>query len=585
MNFLWKHFWVGISKMMLLVYVGLGIIIFLDYRRLTEMGISWRNVWELTSLYSFSDQYLIILIVLFALIIPMVFASVKFLFRQQIGGRFGETSRGFKCFLVVAHIVTFSGVGFVYCLSPAAQRLSGRQVLSDSADYAYKPVIRSAVDSISLYSLIFSAGVWAFTLFASVRTTGQTFAGFSEVYRLWLELAVPEGDLYPLQHRISNFNAGAISPEIRYVSRIVKKTQPSYQRTIPGSKDAADRLREMAAECKRDICELMSIDNSQFKYRIEFHSGTSRALELALARLPKPLVVLVSPFEHPSERDVGMWASRNSDVSISEMKFPAALLEADWEKQEESLRVELQRRVQQGDEHYVLLISEVCYVHGEVIPIEKIMKDFREVNSKRVSFLIDASHAVGNVKGAFAGGKLDLEENDGYVFGGHKWLLSPEPCGVLISSSKNKMVSHAYDTWEHELPKTTVGFHRIGGFSASLKMLVEDHRYENFLRTSKFMKERFLKLREDRGKFSLIGKSSNQNGSNMIAVKPISSSTWKKTNPDELMVYLYGLGVNCKVVDVGDTTPWVRITFSYFNTIADLQKLVWALNDSIQYVL
>jgi selenocysteine lyase/cysteine desulfurase len=301
--------------------------------------------------------------------------------------------------------------------------------------------------------------------------------------------------------------------------------------------------------------------------------------------MPQPVKVIISPYEHPSEIQVAQWLDAPGRIESTQLKLPPQIFHQDWEHHESEIENQLKAIVKEKGWNYLLVISEVCYANGMIIPVERVMELFRKIKVEddeiEISFLIDASHSVGNYEGSFGDGNLKLESRDAYVFGSHKWLLSPEPCGVLITANgANEHSKKPYDIWRDELPATTVGLARIGSFVSSLELILKEDRYANFMSLSKLMKEEFIKSVED--KFSVVGNSSNQRLSNMIAIKPKDGYQWIKLHEDELQACLSRVGVNCKVIDKGDDTLWVRLTFLYFITYSDIKQLKSKLEASIR---
>src|SRR5437016_7235757 len=104
-----------------------------------------------------------------------------------------------------------------------------------------------------------------------------------------------------------NFYGLAVAPEITWIWNSTNKLVQRYQDYVPGSARATGLLLQLAEECRALIKELLLEPCDHENCRIEFVGGTSRAVEVALARTGRPQKVIVSPFEHPSVMEVAKW--------------------------------------------------------------------------------------------------------------------------------------------------------------------------------------------------------------------------------------------------------------------------------------
>lgn len=358
------------------------------------------------------------------------------------------------------------------------------------------------------------------------------------------------------------------------------KLEVDYQRNVPGSRLAASYLEGLANSCRNKIIELLRIESDRDKISIEFYSGTSRAIEVSITRAPKPLKVIISPYEHPSEVKVIDWLVTHLGIEKVSLSISIDCFERNWDTIEKEIETQLREIVKDGSRNYLFVVSEVSYFTGMIVPVKRIMDKFRRVNGVNLLFLIDASHSVGNFKECFGGGNLTLEKNDSYIFGSHKWLLAAEPCGVLILNSEGSELSNSlYDSWSHNLPETTVGVLKIANFLSSLEFFLEGNRYDTLLVLSKKMKKYFIESVSD--KFHVIGYLSRQEQSNLIAIKPKDGYVWKESTRESLTHFFAKNGVNCLVLDKDPRVFWLRLTFLYFITYSENKRLKKILEKSI----
>lgn len=579
LKYAFKNIWVGVSRFLIPLYALIGLLIWFDVRRFWNLGLTLREAQAFSAYYTIID-YNILSIILFSVLLPIFFTILKYLLRNRLREKLDTTTRKWKYFTLMLHCLFHLGLLYLYWLSPYMQYLSGYVFDHGSINFLYESKYYAFVNGIAWPLNILAAIVFAIQLVLSLRLSGEDPIRIIKHYNLWLSLADPEGEFYPVNNKRLNFNAGGISPQIKYVSKKVKAKEKIYQEAVPGSRDAAAYLLQLSNNCKSVIYHLLNIDNSDHRLRIEFHTGTSRALELAIARIPRPLKIILSPYEHPSEYEVVKWLSSLNEVELIPINLPATLYHRDWELHEAALGEQLNEIVCNDHYNYVFILSEVYYATGMVVPVSRLMDRYRIIKSKRISFLIDASHSVGNNNKPFGNGRLILDSTDAYIFGSHKWLFSPEPCGVsLLSGDFIHHQNSSYDVWKDDLPVTTVGFARIGSFMSSLELLSDDNRYLSFMELSGLMRDEFVKSISD--KFTVVGSSSNQRMSNMIAIKPKDGYRWIKTDEESLSSHLYRLGVNCKVINKEEDSLWLRLTFLYFITYFDIAQLRSKLESSI----
>ena len=77
---------------------------------------------------------------------------------------------------------------------------------------------------------------------------------------------------------------------------------------------------------------------------------------------------MLSPYEHPSEIAVANWVGALRGAPVYHIKIDAKLLHESWEKQAEAISSELEAL--NLEEEYVLILSDVCFATGAVIPVK-----------------------------------------------------------------------------------------------------------------------------------------------------------------------------------------------------------------------
>src|SRR4051812_33405835 len=134
-----------------------------------------------------------------------------------------------------------------------------------------------------------------------------------------------------------NFYGLAVTPEIGWVRNLTNGIIRRYQAYAPGSQEALTLLLSMADECRALVKELLLDPVDREGCNIEFIAGTSRAMEIALARTGRPEKIIVSPFDHPSVSEVARWFASVAGSSVSRIHFSPRDYSRPWREQEDKL--------------------------------------------------------------------------------------------------------------------------------------------------------------------------------------------------------------------------------------------------------
>jgi selenocysteine lyase/cysteine desulfurase len=157
---------------------------------------------------------------------------------------------------------------------------------------------------------------------------------------------------------------------------------------------------------------------------------------------------------------------------------------------------------------------------------------------------------------------------DSYVFGAHKWLMSHEPLGVLVSRTDAVSMLPTYDTPNENVRFCSISMSAIAAFNSSLRML-RSVGLEHLWSRSNDLKTRFLK--DIRERFDVLGDHAGFDGSLMLAVCPRAEFRWAM-EADALRASFTKSGFNVLVLEL-DQTPWIRIAFPYFLDAPAIRRL------------
>jgi selenocysteine lyase/cysteine desulfurase len=352
-----------------------------------------------------------------------------------------------------------------------------------------------------------------------------------------------------------NFYGLAVAPEISWIRNSTNELVDLYQHYVPGSARATGLLLELADECRILIKELLLESDGRENCRIEFVGGTSRAVEIALARTGRPQKVIISPFEHPSVVEVAKWFVSIAGVELCQLRFAAQDHFRCWREQEDTLVSQVAAAVKRV-ESATLVLSEVNYATGVVIPVEEVIGRLHRCTiGSSLKIILDGAHAAGNNQHP-----RGINRCASYVFSAHKWLLAPEPCGVIVSHNAPQDELVPYDAWNSRLPATTVNVHMLAGLVSSLRFLKE-LGLEKLWEHSRRLRRRFVDRMQPL--FSVVGEESGMGTTALLAICPRPEKRWKFT-ATELSVYLQNNSVHALVMSIDPEVPWIRVAFPCF---------------------
>ena len=352
-----------------------------------------------------------------------------------------------------------------------------------------------------------------------------------------------------------NFYGLAVAPEIRWIRQSTNELVQLYQDYVPGSTRATGLLLELAEECRALIKELLLDPGDRENCRIEFVGGTSRAVEVALARTGRPQRVVISPFEHPSVMEVAKWFVSISGAELCRLEVKPQDHFRPWQEQEDLLVAQVKEALS-GIQTATLVLSEVNYATGVVIPVERVMdRLYQFMNRSCLKIILDGAHAAGNNQNP-----RGVSQCASYVFSAHKWLLAPEPCGVIVSHNPPLDELVPYDAWNRTLPATTVNVHMLAGLVSSLRFL-QQLGLERLWKQSRRLRRRFTDRIQ--GLFDVVGEGSGTETTLLLAISPRSEKQWK-FSATELSAYLQSNSVHVLVMNIDSSAPWIRVAFPCF---------------------
>lgn len=384
-------------------------------------------------------------------------------------------------------------------------------------------------------------------------------------------LANLDGPLYPSPGRGKLwFNASAIAPEIRLVRQESDRLFAQYQELMPGSLSSGEHLVEMGHRVRSQLRTLF-LGEEWSDARLEFYSSTSRALEVSINRLPKDVAVVVSPFEHPTERKVAEWVQRSTGRRVEILNWGARAVGKPWHEQLDRLKTDLANI--KGS--FALLASEVSFLTGLRLPL----RELQEIVERRGStLLIDGAHGIAN--GTPQDGPISMSST--YVFSAHKWLLSPDPCGIVVCHAKDQPLA-AYDTWYDRLPASTVSARQMCSFAGAVKVWGRFLPQTLHRRAAK-VKENFLERMGP--ELAVFGKDVGLMSTFIVAVRPSDGYRWVVDSGELRKVLAEGdTGIQLLPIAVDlKCGAIVRVSFPYFLELRSVTLLAQKLKGLVMPV-
>lgn len=475
--------------------------------------------------------------------------------------------------LALLHIALSAGITYSVFVLSSMQAVSGYKGVGLQRAYDFSSVFYGFTSRVFRWNYLtwFLTTAIVIALFADIAV--KVLFQRKEV-RAWLDrhaerLTLSDFDwsLSPVYGtKIVNVNGG-IAPELREVRSRTSRSVLEFQRRVVGSQKAKQYMEEEAEKCRRLLSEVVFEKSPQFQH-VEFYSTTSRALEATLERLQKMPIVL-SPYEHPSEITVANWVGTLKGVRVYHIKIDAKLLNEKWEMQVEAISSEL-KALNIGEE-FVLILSDVCFATGAVIPVESLVQKLTSANGRKISLVVDGAHSVGNRKPT-------IPDCIAYIFSSHKWLMSPEPCGICLTDLG---APHPYDAWLHDVPTPATVVRPVAALKACLEILKGPTL--NTLRVrSEALKKAFERLKP-KG-LRIIGANSDLVQSFILSVEPVPGYEWTY-EANDLRDYLATGGVNGVVLDfypASPSAPWIRLAFPFFLDAKHIDSLSKVLNKVVR---
>ncbi len=365
----------------------------------------------------------------------------------------------------------------------------------------------------------------------------------------------------------------AVAPQRGEIANSADELMRKYAQYVPGSDECSNFLISLVLECRERIRNTLVSSAYRDHCNIEFVPSMCRGLEIALCRIKGLSRIILSPFEHPSVLALARWLGNIINADVCQLHFEATDYLLSPIEQEKKMIKMIQDEVESSCGPTALILSVVSYSTGLVIRTSKIMNHLQKINDSSLHVILDGAHAAGNYISS-----IDIDKCWAYVISVHKWLLSPEPCGVIITPRPIREDEIPYDAWSHSFPATTTNVRVFTSLASSLRA-IDRVGLENWRAHSIRLRDHFIRRMHSR--LSVIGCSSGMEMTSFIAVRPKSGHLWKWPI-EKLGEYLEEQSVYILMLSIDHDTPWLRIAFPYTQNIEQVNELCNILDNAME---
>ena len=545
------------------VLIVLGLVV--DLVRYHHRGYSLQAALWTVPLPTAAELLEAIVAVLFlAFVVPFYLAVFRVL-----GGRrpfLLEAPRWHGKRVVLLHLGLSTLIAGSFALGRSMQSLSGYEWAGADKSFAFNPYLQPLLTSYVGEALLGTLGLLLFagTTLGARSMEEAEVPGWVGNYFWRCLLADSGGEFNPTVHKNDlNLNVAEVAPEIVYTRSYADQVTDTYQKSVPGTLGSREVVERLADECREQLQEMLVPEDQMDRWKMDFCSGLGVATQLSLASLPNPTEIMLSPFEHLLTANAARQYAAQANCHFHAIRFDSRDYSKTWKEQVEIV-------VRQADDHIgrsakscILLLAEVCSVTGTVVPVRDIVSALRKRRPNvKWTIVVDGSFAVGN------GRRVSITDHcDRYFFCADRWLLSPEPCGVVVAPLE---AGGAEGVDSGRLEWARAGVRSLGGLRAGLDLL---NRVGAATLWKRSRDARDFLARSVRLKFiQVAARDSIDDQTLMLTLHPREPLRWRVDHAADLQKYFEEHGAYVHAMDIEQGRPWVRLSFPYFVDFGRLRK-------------
>ncbi|MEE9585552.1 MAG: aminotransferase class V-fold PLP-dependent enzyme [Nitrososphaerales archaeon] len=314
---------------------------------------------------------------------------------------------------------------------------------------------------------------------------------------------------------------------------------------------------EQLWKCRRAVGELLGVTDEK---TITLTQNTSEAINIVLQGLKKHLkLVITTDQEHPSA-ELSLKLLADDGVNVKIVPF------TNTETYVECLKKEVE------SEHGLIFLSHVSYKNGAELPIQEVAKLAHEKGWK---VFVDGAQAVGQLSVRVHDLGVDF-----YAFSGHKWLFGPMGTGALWIKRDIIPTIHSIQAgWRSKGSSDDSSRFEIGTTNIALAAgLTEAARLANpneLARRSKIsrdLKSRIYQYLSGHREIKILSHSES----------PTGILSFQRLGADHLKLAKRAFAeysVVIKPIAPPEFPESLRVSFSFLNTISEIDRLTKCLHD------
>jgi selenocysteine lyase/cysteine desulfurase len=518
--------------------------------------------------------------VLFLIVIVPIF--ITFLRVLGWGGTFlkGRLAKSQQRIFLI-HLVICAVFVYLFLIALNMQRLSGWQQNGDGTyRYSLNSLFASLVSSHELRVLFTSAntiiGLLASAVISYVVLGKRTGNALTQ-YLIRASLADLPTPFRPAHssHRFDVPNPSTLT-RVQFVIEYANRVLREYQGLGPGSTKSIDYLDYRYSECIGTITDKLlrtpSAGSSSEPINITLFTGTKAAFQAALARIVGPKAIIMTPYASPALIKFIAWHCELTGDLMKAVSFCPPDYEERWQRQQQEFIARLgDVQSDVGKRELVFIVSEVFYASGQRLPLKSFIQFLKNTYANtKIHMLVDGTNAVGNRRII----ALDPEW-ESYVFSPHKWLLTSESCGMLLSRSSS--ISASPSGWHVGERKTDAMIKIVAGLRGSVELMSSPGIEYFTSRCEKLRQQLKLNLPHT---VRIVGDQSGLDESYIFSCVPSVRNAWK-FRAAELEDQLVERRLNGSLVVLDEINPWVRFTIPYYLDVREITRFCDFLDEVV----
>lgn len=367
------------------------------------------------------------------------------------------------------------------------------------------------------------------------------------------------------------------APSIRDIEKSSQNRIASVELLIQRGKSIEATTATLVDEClsKLRVLEILP-DSVHEGWQIELYPSTARAIEVAVMTWGRSVGVVLSPFEHKRELVALRGIREFAGVAVGAVAMKSRWLDVDDAKLINEVSDGIKKVAEESSlapsQTVVLILSEVAYLNGRVLPVKAITAAVRaKLPGRSLRVVLDGTHGLGNIMWTWP-----VDGWDAYVASGHRWLLSPSPIGICVFPEIASGREPYHDGVDRSGQSSGLMIQTLVRFSCALDVWIVHGRVAAEKRILRLQRE-LLELAGPQ--LSVVGHEKIRHIGIALLV-PGEGFEWSKT-AEQLASDLGKHRIHASWHDVDRTTVGIRFSISLFTQMGDITRAVAVLKRGV----